>query len=196
VGVVEDARIVALQAELGREREHSRKLEAQLRNLADHDPLTDLLNRTSIEHELDVHLARCARYGPEGALLLVGLDGLDEIASSLSQTEADEVLATLAELVVNRLRATDIVGRWEDDKLAVLLPRAVGDEAAIVADALVSLVRGTSTPQVPPGSLVASVGVAPVLAAPVGVTQLAADAASAVGAVRSQGGGGWVAAVA
>jgi len=196
VRVDNDPRIAALERELEVERERTRRLEAQLRNLADHDPVTDLLNRPSIEHELDVHLALCARYGPAGALLLVGLDGLDEIARTQSRQESDEMLATLADEVAKRLRATDVVGRWDDDQLAVLLPRAAGAEAAVVADALVSLVGGTSTPRVPPGALVASVGVAPVLAAPTGATQLAADAAEAMGTVRRQGGGGWGAAFA
>ncbi len=72
-------RLQALRSELSVERERARRLEAQLRNLADHDPVTDLLNRRSVVHEIDHHLAGCARYGAEGAFLLVGLDGLAAI---------------------------------------------------------------------------------------------------------------------
>ncbi len=165
------AAIEELEAELERERELRRRLEAQLRNLADHDPLTDLLNRRSIEEELEAHAARCGRYGSEGALLLVALDGLDAVARGLGQQDADEALAVVAERVVDRLRATDVVGRIAPDELAVLLPRAGLADAEVVAEALVRVVGVTGTPRVPPGTLVASIGVAPVVVTPVGADQ-------------------------
>nr|MBA3282162.1 GGDEF domain-containing protein [Acidimicrobiia bacterium] len=61
--------MTSLESQLEIERERTLRLEAQLRNLADHDPVTDLLNHRSLEHELEEHLAGCERYGPEGALL-------------------------------------------------------------------------------------------------------------------------------
>jgi diguanylate cyclase (GGDEF)-like protein len=196
VHVAEAARISVLERQLAAERERSRRLEAQLRNLADHDPLTDLLNRRTIEHELEAHLARCTRYGPEGALLLVGLDGLDRIAGVLGHSGSDEALAVLGDRLAGRLRVTDVAGRWQRDELAVLLPRAPAHEVAAVAEALVAMVAGTSTARVPGGSLVASVGVAPVVAPPAGVGQLVGRARRALDAARLQGGGRWLAATA
>ena len=108
--------IDALQAELVAERSRRQQLEGQLRNLADHDPVTNLLSRRSMEDELEGHLARCARYGPEGAFLLVGVDGLNDPESELDPQDADEWLANLAEILVRRLRATDVAGRWESDR--------------------------------------------------------------------------------
>lgn len=171
-------------------------LEEQLRNLADHDPLTDLLNRRSTEHELELHLARCERYGPEGAILLVAVDGLAAIGRELGQRQADEALVVLAERVVGRLRSTDLIGRFGPHELAVLLPRAGVAEVAVVADSLVRVVGGTGTARVPPGSLVASIGVALVVAAPVGAGEpqgmLDQARRALVGAQRR--GGGWSAA--
>ena len=43
-----------------------RRYEAELRHLADHDPLTGLLNRRSFERELERHVAYVARYGADG----------------------------------------------------------------------------------------------------------------------------------
>lgn len=182
--------ISALQAALARERERSRRLEAQLRNLADHDPLTDLPNRRSVEHELAQHLARCTRYGPEGALLLLGVDGLDTVTRVAGPRVADEALADLADRVVDRLRSTDVVGRWEDDQLAVLLARAGLAEVAVVAEALVGIVKETGTARVEPGSLRASIGAAFVAATPTG-PELVDQAGEALAAARRRG-GGWV----
>ena len=187
--VVDATEISALESQLAIERERNRQLEAQLRNLADHDPLTDVLNRRSVEQELEVHLARCRRYGPEGAFLLVEVGGLSQIASALGQSEADRVLAALAEAVVDRLRATDVTGRWGAHELAVLLPRAADAEVAVVADALARIVGQACTPRVPPGSLSASIGAAPVVEVRAGAAQLVARARQAMVDVRQRGGG-------
>ncbi|MDP1848944.1 MAG: PAS domain S-box protein, partial [Solirubrobacteraceae bacterium] len=51
-----------------------RRFEHELRRLADHDPLTGLLNRRRFEQELDRQVTEVARYGPRGALLVLDLD--------------------------------------------------------------------------------------------------------------------------
>lgn len=197
MGGVDGALVAHLEAELARERERRRSLEAQLGNLADHDPLTDLLNRRSIEHELDEHLTCCARYGSEGALLLVELEGLDEAdgpsesTSSTRRVESDEAIVAVAEALIGRLRSTDLVGRWSPAELVVLLPRAGAAGAAVVAEALVDLVGVTGTARRPPGSVTASIGVAPVAGASTDAGALVATARWAVAAARHHEGGGW-----
>ncbi len=195
-----ETQVAALQAQLEVEREHTRRLQAQLRNLADNDPVTDLANRRTVVQEIELHLAGCGRYGAEGALLLVGLDGLDSvhgldcIAGDDGQDEADEVLADLAEVVVARLRSTDVAGRFGPDELAILLPRANVDEVVVVADELVKLVARAGSGRVPPGSLVASIGIAAVTDRLQDACQLVERASDAMASARSRGGGGWVAA--
>ncbi len=163
VAAAEGAHINALEAKLAMERDRTRTLTAHLHNLADNDPLTGLLNRRSLEHELEKHLVRCSRYGPEGAFLLVGLDGLGDIARALGQDGADEVLADLAAVVVKRLRTTDAVGRWGPVELAVLLPSGPIAGVTVVTDSLTEIVGAACTTRVVRGSLRASIGVAPVI---------------------------------
>jgi len=155
--------IEALQAELAAERSRRQRLEGQLRNLADHDPVTNLLSRRSMEDELEGHLARCARYGPEGAFLLVGVDGLNDPETELDQQDADEWLANLAEILVRSLRTTDVVGRWESDQLAVIVPRGQSSGVAVVAETVGQIVSAAGTDRVPAGRLTASVGMASVV---------------------------------
>ena len=170
------APIDALEAELATERNRTRRLTGQLRNLADNDPITNLLSRRSMEHRLEEHLELCVRYGPQGAFLLVGLEGLDDIGRALGQQEVDESLANIAEIMAHRLRATDVAGRWGPQELAVIVPRGPAAGVAVVADALDGIVRAAATPGVPAGSLSASIGVAPVVDGGVGASQLAATA--------------------
>ena len=73
-----------------------RSLEDQLRHLADHDALTGLLNRRGIDRALAQHVARGRRYGAEGALLVLDLDGFKAVNDSLGHAAGDELIVTCA----------------------------------------------------------------------------------------------------
>ena len=110
-----------------------RSLEDQLRHLADHDALTGLLNRRGIDRALAQHVARGRRYGAEGALLVLDLDGFKAVNDTLGHAAGDELIVTCASALRNRLRETDILGRLGGDEFAVLLPAEGEAEAIIVA---------------------------------------------------------------
>ena len=73
-----------------------RSLEDQLRHLADHDALTGLLNRRGIDRALAQHVARGRRYGAEGALLVLDLDGFKAVNDSLGHAAGDELIVDCA----------------------------------------------------------------------------------------------------
>ena len=140
-----------------------RSQEAELRHLADHDPLTGLLNRRSFERALDQHLARVRRYGVQGALLMIDLDGFKAVNDQHGHGTGDAVLAGAAERLRARLRTSDLLARLGGDEFAALLPAADRAEAEHVARIAVEVVRELSPEQGPP--VTASVG-AVVLAEP------------------------------
>ena len=131
-----------------------RSLEDQLRHLADHDALTGLLNRRGIDRALAQHVARGRRYGPEGALLVLDLDGFKTVNDTLGHAAGDELIVTCARALQHRLRETDILARLGGDEFAVLLPAEGEAEALIVAQAIVTVVREVT-------GVTVSVGVTP-----------------------------------
>ncbi len=135
-----------------------RQLEQRLRHLADHDSLTGLFNRRRFEEELERHLAHGRRYGMDGALLVLDLDGFKDVNDRYGHRAGDRVLASVAGVLRHRLRESDLVARFGGDEFAVLLPHArEGDAkkvAATIADAIASDVT------MPGGSISASVGYA------------------------------------
>jgi diguanylate cyclase (GGDEF)-like protein/PAS domain S-box-containing protein len=131
-----------------------RSLEDRLRHLADHDALTGLLNRRGIDRALSQHVARGRRYGAEGALLVLDLDGFKAVNDSLGHAAGDELIVTCALALKNRLRETDILARLGGDEFAVLLPAEGEEEALIVAEKIVALIREV-------GCVTVSVGVTP-----------------------------------
>ena len=123
--------------------------EAELRHLADHDPLTGLLNRRSFERALEQHLARVRRYGLQGAILMIDLDGFKAVNDAHGHVTGDALLASAAARLRERLRTSDLLARLGGDEFAALLPAAGREEAEHVARVTVEVVRGLS-PRVRP----------------------------------------------
>jgi diguanylate cyclase (GGDEF)-like protein/PAS domain S-box-containing protein len=107
----------------------------------DHDPLTSLLNRGGFVRELSRELARARRYGGGGAVLFVDLDDFELLNDSLGYNAGDETLRSVAALVQEQLRETDVLARVGDDEFALLLPHAGEDEAVAVAGRVAGAVR-------------------------------------------------------
>jgi diguanylate cyclase (GGDEF)-like protein/PAS domain S-box-containing protein len=113
-----------------------RRLEGELRHLADHDALTGLINRRRFEEELERHLMHGRRYGMAGALLVLDLDGFKAVNDEHGHRAGDDVLCAVARALLRRLRESDIVARIGGDEFAVLLPQAGPEDAEKVCQAL------------------------------------------------------------
>jgi diguanylate cyclase (GGDEF)-like protein/PAS domain S-box-containing protein len=118
------------------------RIESRLRTLADHDPLTGLLNRRRFEEELAELVAHTARYGSGGAVLLLDLDDFKYVNDSLGHRTGDALLRSIAALLGSRLRESDVLARLGGDEFAVLLPQADEEQARLVAESLLDTVRG------------------------------------------------------
>lgn len=118
-----------------------KRLEERLRHLADHDSLSGLLNRRRFEQELQAHVARCRRYGPVGAVLLLDVDRFKEVNDERGHAAGDELIVAVARVLRDRLRSSDVVARIGGDEFAALLPQAGPGEAGEVAATLVDAVR-------------------------------------------------------
>lgn len=118
-----------------------RRFEDRLRHMADHDPLTGLPNRRAFEAALEAQVEHVQRYGPSGALLVLDLDGFKYVNDTLGHSAGDELLVSVASVLRERLRTTDVLARLGGDEFAILLPQGGRDEAWTVAQALVEAIR-------------------------------------------------------
>src|SRR3954471_1338075 len=123
-----------------------RRSEHRLQYMADHDPLTGLLNRRRLEEELDRHAEQVRRYGAEGALLVLDLDHFKHVNDSLGHRAGDELIVTVARLLEARLRSSDLVARLGGDEFALLLPKGGAADARKVAEDLLAAVREHTVP--------------------------------------------------
>ena len=105
----------------------------QMRFLADHDPLTNLLNRRSFVQHLDAEVARSRRYRRPLALVIFDLDELKTLNDTQGHAAGDEALKRIAEALRATLRTGDNAFRIGGDEFAVLLPEAGEEEARAAA---------------------------------------------------------------
>jgi diguanylate cyclase (GGDEF)-like protein len=157
-----------------------KRVEQELRHMADHDPLTGLFNRRRFESELERELACAARYGPGGAILVIDLDDFKLVNDSCGHAAGDDLLVEVAAALRRRLRETDVIARLGGDEFAIIVPHADERSARLVAEDLRETVRGLAV-----GSgirVTASVGVRGYggLAAPGARERVVADADAAM----------------
>jgi len=114
--------------------------------LANHDPLTGLVNRRRFEEELAARLAESQRYGTSGALLALDLDEFKPINDTHGHAAGDLVLRAVAEVLKTVTRATDLAARIGGDEFAVLLNHTNAAGAEACARKLVECICDHVTP--------------------------------------------------
>jgi diguanylate cyclase (GGDEF)-like protein/PAS domain S-box-containing protein len=95
--------------------------EAQIRNLAFFDPLTNLPNRRLLADRLQHALASSARSGREGALLFIDLDNFKTLNDTLGHDQGDLLLQEVARRLSGCIREGDTVARLGGDEFVVML---------------------------------------------------------------------------
>jgi diguanylate cyclase (GGDEF)-like protein/PAS domain S-box-containing protein len=119
-----------------------KRAEQTARRSANHDLLTGLPNRLSLEGSL-TEVIREAEATKRGfALLFVDLDRFKAINDTLGHDVGDEVLRTVSARLIESVRGGDIVARPGGDEFIVLLPSIAGDEAVdMIAQRIIRRVR-------------------------------------------------------
>jgi len=94
----------------------------QLFRLMNRDSLTGLLKHSLIKQEVEKELARCRRDGHAASAVMVDLDNFKKINDTYGHRCGDVVIKALANTLRNRLRETDMIGRYGGEEFLVVLP--------------------------------------------------------------------------
>jgi diguanylate cyclase (GGDEF)-like protein/PAS domain S-box-containing protein len=97
------------------------RVEERLADVASHDPLTGLPNRTLLADRLTKTLARTSRSGHQLAVLFCNLDGFRAVNENGGDGAGDAVLEATAKRLLATLRAEDTAARVSGDAFVVIL---------------------------------------------------------------------------
>jgi len=113
------------------------RLEHEMEVAASVDPLTGLRNRTRFFDDLRREMAEARRYQTPLSLLVLDIDSLKTINEEQGYDAGDRLLLTIAEMLLTRLRVSDIAARVGDDDFAVILPQTPLDGARTLGKRIV-----------------------------------------------------------
>jgi two-component system cell cycle response regulator len=129
---VVDSAVSAIEKAL--EREESVRRDEGLRQLAETDPLTGLLNREGFDRRLREKLERAGPSGKPLTCMLIHLGDLKRLPITHGGRSGDRVLTQFAELLRREQRAVDVLARYGEEDFVMLLPDTRGTGARLFAE--------------------------------------------------------------
>jgi diguanylate cyclase (GGDEF)-like protein/PAS domain S-box-containing protein len=108
----------------------------RLEQLASTDALTGLYNRRAFDDQLIAQVRLMKRMGRPISLLLVDVDDFKQYNDRYGHLAGDQVLITIAGLLSQNIRASDIIARFGGEEFVVILPDTTGLAALQLAERL------------------------------------------------------------
>ena len=105
---------------------------------AKHDSITELANRREFERRLGEHVG--SRRSEPVSVLWLDVDRFGEVIQGMGTEVGDHFLYGLGQMLISKVRASDLVARLEEDHFAILLPDCDQHYAQIIAEKIRSAV--------------------------------------------------------
>ncbi len=108
----------------------------QMRYFMERDSLTGMLNHTHLKQYLERELQRAERIEGSVSFAMIDLDNFKYVNDTYGHLTGDRVLKSLSRLLSERLRKTDVIGRYGGEEFGVVLFNSNAETAAKVVDDL------------------------------------------------------------
>lgn len=107
-----------------------------MRFFMERDSLTGLLNHTNLKETLNREIIRADRCGSTLCFAMIDADKFKVVNDTYGHLTGDRVLKSLARLLQERLRRTDIIGRYGGEEFGVILLNTTPDNAGRIMDTI------------------------------------------------------------
>jgi two-component system cell cycle response regulator len=114
---------------------------SQLETLALLDPQTNLFNRKAFLSSALGELERARRGEALISLLMLDIDNFEPIRTVHGQEISNDMLKLVAQIIREKSRPYDCIGRWETAAFALALPDVIGADAEKIAMRVITSVR-------------------------------------------------------
>ena len=118
-----------------------RERDKKLWRMANHDPLTGLINRHRFSELLDEEIDRIAADGTMSALLFIDLDQFKYVNDTVGHAAGDRLLKSVARRLQDGVRETDIVSRFGGDEFLLLISKISKKDVDSICNELVKRMR-------------------------------------------------------
>jgi len=117
------------------------KLHAQLKLLANTDPLTEVPNRRSFFNLAHKEFARVQRGVDPFAVLMLDIDHFKQINDVYGHDIGDKALVAFSRMLKSESRRIDILGRYGGEEFIILLPETSLEEATAFGERIITYCR-------------------------------------------------------
>lgn len=122
--------------EIDSQREEARKAEHEMRILSEVDPLTGVLNRRSLSDRMEREWSRSVRHNRPLAALMLDIDFFKKINDTHGHVAGDAILRSVAVILLEQCRPSDLVCRYGGDEFCIIIPDATEAGTATLAERL------------------------------------------------------------
>ncbi len=153
------------------------------------DPVSGVYNKIYLRERTEEEVRRGRRYAYPSSLLYVHIDYLESILTKIDVAERKKLFRQMARVLLDAVRETDVVARFDNGLFGILLVHTDRDAAVMIGNRIVKSTRETpfelSGKQ---GNLTVSVGVAGLPHDGSNVNQLTSRALGALKKAQQEGG--------
>ncbi|MEG3001324.1 MAG: diguanylate cyclase [Comamonas sp.] len=128
-----------------------RRLTDELRNLAAHDPMTQLLNRRGLTDALQLYFN--SRKAEPAYVLMVDVDHFKRINDSYGHQAGDTVLCHVAQVLRNTVRRADLTGRMGGEEFVAVCLGSDVDGVMHLAERLRAAIESQAVPMAGGGQM-------------------------------------------
>jgi two-component system cell cycle response regulator len=115
----------------------------QLENLAMYDNLTGLMNRQALYKVAQGELERARRASQGVSVIALDVDNFKAINAQYGHAVGDSVLQVVAQIIREKCRPYDCLGRWAGDQFTIVLPGTVSSDAEKITKRILSSVQAS-----------------------------------------------------
>lgn len=110
--------------------ERARELDAQINR----DSLTGMLKHADIKETADIKIKQAIQSNSVTTIVMLDIDNFKQVNDSYGHAAGDMVISSIAMLLRQRLRQTDIIGRYGGEEFLAVLPNCNAQSAHALLD--------------------------------------------------------------
>jgi len=134
------------------------RLQDELVRQANHDPLTGAYNRRYFNQVIEQELARSRRYARSIGFLMIDVNRFKELNDRFGHQTGDEVLKSVADLLRDEVRESDLVVRYGGDEFLIVLMETDEDCETIKDRIVAAVAKRNETNELVPFPVTLSIG--------------------------------------